>query len=237
MAKKSAVLKEKRILTSDVFELVFEVPEAPCTFVAGQFVSIEVPPRHEEEKMVMRQYSISSRPRSEHIFELCYKKIPGGRATDGLFSNLEINDMVQFVGPAGHFTLKREHNPLVFIATGTGVAPFKSMLEDLWARGHKGKTTLLFGVSFVKDLFYHEYFGKKEGEEDFTFHPCVSRPERSWEGFSGRVTAHLESHFDYAPDTDFYICGNGSVIEDVKRILLEKGVEKEHIFFEKYNNL
>lgn len=237
MAKKRAVLVEKRILTHDVYELVFQFEEKEAAaFKAGQFVSIEVPARHADEKMVMRQYSISSIP-DDTNFELCIKQIPGGRATDGYFPTLTKGDVVSFVGPAGRFTQQPAMRPIVFIATGTGVAPFKSMLEEMWAKGDKTPVTLLFGVRHEKDVLYQEYFEEKMNSEHFLFIPCISRPEGNWEGYTGRVTQYLESTFDYTELCDFYICGNGSVIEEVKNLLLAKNVLKEHIFFEKYNNL
>lgn len=228
---------ERRVLTDDVFELVFEVShDSDFSFAAGQFVSIEVPARHEEEKMVMRQYSISSGPDGTKRFELCYKRIPDGRATDGYFPNIKVGESIQFVGPAGRFTLQQNDNPIVFIATGTGVAPFKAMLEDMWRKEDSKHATLLFGVSFLKDLIYTEYFVSKENGL-FTFVPCVSRPEGECTNFVGRVTHYLEKNANHAENTDFYICGSGSMIDDVKDLLLAQGITKEHIFFEKYNNL
>lgn len=236
--KKEAVLLERRTLTDDVFELVFEVVgEGDVIYEGGQFVSIEVPARHEGEKMVMRQYSISSAAGNKKRFELCYKRIPGGRATDGYFPDIALGEKILFVGPAGRFTMKENTRPVVFISTGTGVAPFKAMLEELWQSGSTRPALLLFGVSFLKDLFYMDYFMQKEGKH-FVFVPCVSRPEAECPYFVGRVTHYLEQHgAAFSADTDFYICGSGSMIDDVKNMLLAQGRDKEHIFFEKYNNL
>ena len=234
--KKTARLVARRQCTHDVYELVFELDtslEKP--FVAGQFVSVEIPPKSAEEKMVMRQYSISSIP-DTYRFELCVKQIPEGRASHHYFPSLTIGDQITFVGPAGRFTYVESHLPCVFIATGTGIAPFKSMLEDLWKQNKENPMTLIAGVRHEEDVLYAEQLMQAQQKHEFTYIPCVSRPKGTWTGYTGRVTSYLEKTAA-VQEAQYYICGNGSVIDDVKALLLAKGIPKEHIFFEKYNNL
>ena len=243
---KRAELVEVTTLTHDVIEMLFAMREPETlSFQAGQFISIAVPPVG-DLKQVLRSYSIASAQGDGGTFRLCVKLIPGGRAST-YFSELQLGDEISFLGAFGHFIVKRPDIAKVFIATGTGLAPFKAMTEQLLSEDTHAEISVLFGVRHEKDLFYTKFFSNKESSR-VQFLPTISRPELdvtsvgtilglSLHTFVGRVTTLLEKNEWYKGEKDFYICGNGSMIDSVRELLLSKGIPPARIIFEKYNNL
>lgn len=236
MGLNKAKLISKKVLTEDVLELNFET-EAPFNFTAGQYISIKI--KDKENAACMRAYSISSAPR-DNRFELCLKLMPGGRGSVYL-NSLKKDDYIEFLGPMGKFTLDLEKaKNLFFIATGTGIAPLKSMIEDTLQNQQKSASKnlhLIFGVRYQNDIFYQDLFENlAKNHPNFQFTLTLSRGEKpDWKGDIGRVTVALEKTDFDTQNTDFYICGLSDMINDVDKLLAQKGVEKERIHFEKYD--
>ncbi len=221
-----------RMLTPTVFEIAFE-PNTPLAFEAGQFISIIIPGVGPRGRDLRRAYSIASAPETNPI-ELCVKLVEGGPGTNYLF-RLRPGDVFRGFAPYGHFTFKP--NPgrhACLLATGTGIAPFRSMLlSKAFAANRSVSTTLLMGVREETELLYDRELRSLPG---LAYVPCVTRPSPSWQGHRCRVTNHLRSFDETFPwsETDFYLCGSGEMIEEVKSILAEKDVQKEAIHQELY---
>lgn len=235
----------------------------PFIHKAGQFVSVKVPTASQsttstQPTHVFRSYSISSKPTSGY-FELCVKVIENGLASNFL-ANLPEGNEIEFLGPIGNFGFKEQaqeqpeiqpqtqlEDPLntknripFFIATGTGIAPLKSIIEDELAKGNQQKMHLLFGVRHIKDIFYKDFFEKLSKEyQNFTFDLTLSRPEdESWAksgGKIGRVTDLLKTLELDPKNTTAYICGLKEMVEETTRNLASKGVSKDQIHFERFN--
>jgi len=223
-------------LTEDVFQFDFDFGgEEAVEFKAGQFFMIKVADGIKPN--VNRSYSLASPPEIEDHFSLCIKLIEGGRASEYL-RDMPVNTEVKFMAPFGHFYLQETDTPKLMIATGTGLAPFMSMLPILLERGFKKSVTLLFGVRHEKDLFYIDQLKKWAAEhENFNLIVSLSRPDDSWEGESGRVTEHLEK-MDFDPENiEIYICGNGHMVMDVRKMALERGVPKTNIHLEQFTTI
>lgn len=230
-------LKERRQLTHDVYEFEFHVdsPE-DFNFEAGQFMTIDVP---NTEKVVKRAYSIASKPALLPRIDLCIKMIPEGLGSTYLMS-LNEGDTVTAQGPFGIFVMKDDYEEnFLFVGTGTGIAPLKSMLEFMETKGMKNPSSVLFGVRHEKDLFYGDFFKDCENTHtDFCHTSTLSRPEDSWEGDTGRVTAHLTAMCDDGEiepeNTRVFICGIGVMIEEVAKMCEEHGIPKDRIHHEKF---
>ncbi len=230
---KKAILTEKTALTYDVIELTFKTEEG-FAYKAGQFITIKI---NDKVPPCFRAYSIASKPASDNTFKLCIKVVPEGRGSNWL-NNLEINNEIEFLGPSGNFVFSsKPDQEVLFIATGTGVAPFLAMIEDEISKGNKQKMHLLFGVRHNKDIFYEEEFKKLAAEnENFRFDLTLSQPEDpNWQGHTGRVTNFLEQHIEHKEKTRVYICGLKDMIEAVTNLLKAKGFTDEQIHFEKYD--
>jgi ferredoxin-NADP reductase len=231
-----AKLIGKKQLTADVFEMHLE-PSAPFLFAPGQFVSILIPGAGPGGRDLRRAYSISSSPElmpSKNIFELCVKLVENGPGTNFL-NNMKIGESFKGHVPFGDFVYKTKSDKhVIFIGTGTGIAPFRSMLlSKVYAENKPLTTKLLFGARDTGDLLYTEEL-KPILSSDFV--QTLSRPTVDWPGFKGRVTDWLRESANTLDwkNTEFYLCGNGAMIDEVKQILTENGVEKPCIHQEVY---
>jgi ferredoxin-NADP reductase len=232
-----AVLRGARMLTGTTRHLEWEVVEGgPFDFIAGQFVSMTLSQNGSEHT---RAYSIASAPRPGSRFDLCLNRVPGG-----VFSNylcdLAPGATMDFTGPHGFFVVRRPvERHLVFIATGTGIAPMRGMLADLFTPGAEleREVWLLFGVRHPETILYREEFDQfATHHRRFHFVPTLSRAPADWPGERGHVQPLLRKLFSGRRDLDAYICGLKEMVDDVRRILKEEfGLDRRQIHYEKYD--
>lgn len=231
-----ARLKEKIALTASTYDFVFDLIEpTSIEFKAGQFVLIK---EHHPEtgELISRAYSVASAPEATNELTFNIEIVEGGKLTP-LMKQWEIGKKAEMQGPFGHFFFKsppeREH--LVFVATGTGIAPFRSMIEHLLAQGDTRRMSVYFGLRAAENIFYKDLFENLAAEHDnLDFTLTLSRPNEEWPGSRGRVTAILPD-IEFDPEkADVYLCGGKPMIDDVKQLFLDKGFDKSHIFFEQF---
>ena len=226
-----AKISEKKQLTSDVIELHFQTEET-FNFTPGQFISIRVEDR---VPPCIRAYSIASKPSNNNEFFLCIKVVEGGRGSNWLNSK-NIGDSVNLIGPNGYFTHQNARKNAIFVATGTGLAPFYSIISYILEKGSEQNITLIFGVRYEESLFYIEEFRQLEEKyQNFKFIYTITRPDENWEGQSGRVTTVLEELEIDGPNTESYICGLNAMVSQVTEIFKTKGLKEEDIHYEKYD--
>lgn len=222
-------VESTRDLSPSVFEITF-TPDKPFDFQAGQYISVEVP--QADGKPLRRPYSIASPP-GELPVALCIQRIENGPGNTFLAS-LKPGDFFQGFAPYGFLVFKpKPGRDVYFIATGTGIAPFRSMLlSERFKSTAVRKTVCLLGVRSESEILYQESLGDLKGVH---WLPCISRPQLpgglNW---SGRVTDYLQKAEVAWLETDFYLCGNGAMIDEVKQALKAKGVLKDSIHQEVY---
>ena len=222
-----------RDLTHDVRELDLRLVEPPqMRFKAGQFVSFEVG-LNEKRQALIRPYSIASPPSRPDVLTLLFNLVPGGPGSTYLFG-LKDGETTQFKGPAGSFRLRddpsRDH---LFVATGTGIAPIRSMLLTLFEQDRAGAVTLFWGLRQQRDLYYQdELEAWAKAHPNFSFTMTLSRPEEGWPGERGRVTRLVEERVTQVTNLAVYLCGNSGMLDDVTRLIREKGLCP--IYREKY---
>ena len=218
----------------------FEIPGVEhFSFTPGQFISVIEPV---DGKEIARPYSIAS-PRGGNRFSLCLNRVPDGVLSTYLF-DLKPGDEVKIHEPLGYFTLRQTLGHLgrraVFIATGTGIAPFRSMLLDHLPKTHP-RVTLLFGVRYEQGLLYREEFEKLASQyPEFHFMPTITRPSESWTGRTGRVQSHLDEALaletrEGISTVDVYVCGLKEMVDDVRKALKRRGFDRTQIIYEKYD--
>ena len=197
-------------------------PDAPR--IAGTNDPEEVKP----EKIIRRSYSIGSTPDEKGYYEFYIAIVPDGALTARL-ALIKAGDRVH-VAPkvVGKFTLEEvsADKNLIFVATGTGLAPFVSMIKtaSTWTPGRK--ITMLHGVRFPEDLAYREELKEMQiSNPNFKYYATVSRAPAAWEGDQGYVQDYFKKNIvqlDPAKDSVF-LCGNPAMVDEVETLLISQG--------------
>ncbi len=226
-----ARLIESREIAPEVRHFVFEAPEfETLAFLPGQFVSFSSVVR---DKTITRAYSICSEPDGNR-FELCLNRVKEGIFSPYLFE-MRPGDTVEMRPPLGQFVL-RPGADAVMIATGTGIAPFRSILRAHLVHGDLREVTLIFGVRYEQTILYRDEFESLARQyPNFRFWPTLSRPEPDWQGRRGHVQAHLAEAIGERRDLNVYICGLKLMVDDVRAILKGMGFGRKQIVYEKYD--
>ncbi len=219
-------------LTPTVFEITFSTTPA-LSFDAGQFISVFIPQSDPHLPFLKRAYSIASSPESPSI-TLCVKLIEDGPGSHYL-AQLQPGHTFKMMAPYGNLTyLPAPQRHACFISTGTGIAPFRSMiLSEKFKSAPPLGTYCLFGARTDDELLYQDLFSQISQAQ---WIPALSQPSSQWTGFRGRITHYLRSSSVHLPwlETEYYLCGHGGMIQEVKTILTEKGIAKNSIHQEIY---
>jgi ferredoxin-NADP reductase len=232
MQRMKARLLESRELAPGVRHFEFDLPGVErFGFVPGQFMSLTAGIQGDE---ITRAYSIASPPDGNR-FALCLNEVEGGRFSPHLFS-LGVGEEVDCQGPYGAFIFRRPLSDSILVATGTGIAPFRSMMLDRLPQERNRRFTLIFGVRHEYGLLYRdEWEDLAQRYENFDFRPTLTRPGAEWSGRTGRVQGHVLEALGERPDVDVYICGLKEMVNDVRSLLKERGVDRKRIVYERYD--
>lgn len=250
MAQLNATVILRRELSPGLFEIWIRPDEGIPDFLPGQYVALGLPESHEggeKEKLVKRAYSIASSPERKDALEFYIAEVTEGQLSPRLARLNEGERIFVQRKYVGTFTLESvpAGSDLVFVATGTGIAPFVSMLRTHGTIEKYSSLTLLHGVRYSADLAYRDELlelQSKRGEK-FRYYATVSREgPPKWSGEHGYVQKFFtEGKVSVAPETHhLFLCGNPAMIEEVCQLLEGQGF-KEHtkkqpgnIHFEKY---
>jgi ferredoxin-NADP reductase len=222
-----------RIVAENTKRIIFSRPVG-FVFKTGQFLMIKF------NKKLMRAYSIASSPEEKNI-ELIIRIIPEGKGST-IIDAAKVGDKFTISGGIGHFTLSDNDNAeLIFCVTGTGIAPIKSMIKTENKRKIPRKMTLLYGGRKEDDLAYLDEISSwdkdlevKIGLSNEENADKIVLPNLKAEISYSRITKFLEEE-TFSNFAEFYICGCKGMVEGTKKLLLEKGIDKEKIFFERFN--
>lgn len=228
----TARLVESHELAPEIRHFVFEVPEVEqLHYFPGQFVSLSHPIG---ERVITRAYSIASTP-DRNRFALCLNRVQDGHFSPHLFE-MTPGDAVSLQGPLGTFFWRKPVGPSILIATGTGIAPFRGMLQEELSSNNEAPITLILGARYPHGLLYHEEFEALADQHPrFRFWPTVTRPDEQWKGRTGRVQPHLLEALDGGAEGHVYICGMKEMVDDVRAKLKTLGFDRKQIVYEKYD--
>jgi CDP-4-dehydro-6-deoxyglucose reductase, E3 len=225
-----AVIESKTQLTEHVYLVNFRV-QTPDTivFLPGQTISLNV------GEGLNRSMSIASLPTDTTHLLMCHDVSPMGPGSLWTL-NHAVGDTATFMAPLGIFLLdKTSGRKKVFVATGTGIAPFRSMALDYLNNGGTDDMTLYWGLRYEKDLYWVEEFEELAHKyPNFRFVLTLSKPTDAWKGKVGHVTEHVMADEFHGTNTDFYLCGNKAMVKEMDEKLAAAGVPKEQIYKELY---
>ncbi|MDF1575474.1 MAG: FAD-binding oxidoreductase [Bacteroidales bacterium] len=186
-------------------------------FRAGQVIGITL-----REDDACRLYSICSGEKEEEI-RILYKVVDEGYLTPQL-SDLMAGDSIWITPPGGEFTGTPE--PAVWIASGTGIAPFYAMLRSALGQNK----ILIHGNRYLEQFHFYGEFREVLGEN--CIRCCTAETNR--DVYHGRVTAYLEEQAELDPALKYYLCGSADMVVEVRDLLISKGVPFRHIISEIY---
>lgn len=212
-----------------------ELPETKSfDFKPGQFVTLDLP-IHEQRNKRWRSYSIASMPDGSNVIELVIVYLEKGAGSGYFFNEVKEGTELTLRGPHGVFTLPQPLvNDLYMICTGTGIAPFRSMLYYIHRHSiPHGKIHLIFGTRTQQDLLYADEMRELEKLiTDFTYHPTLSRED--WTGNKGYVHAIYESLCCEKQAAEFMLCGWRDMVDEARERIVQLGYDKKNIHLELY---
>jgi len=214
----------------DVRVLYLKLPaNERLQFLAGQYIDV----RLKEEKP--RSFSMANAPHDDAYLELHVRHVMGGQFTDYVFNAMKVKDVLHFEGPHGSFFLREDSDkPIIFLATGTGFAPIKAMVEHAHYLGIQRRMVFYWGARTRKDLYLEELPRRwAQDHPEFQFIPVLSgvRPEDGWSGRTGHVhEVVLEDDPDLSA-YQVYACGAPAMVEAAHRAFITRGGLPEDAFF------
>ncbi|MBN3856366.1 ring-hydroxylating dioxygenase ferredoxin reductase family protein [Paraburkholderia sp. Ac-20340] len=207
--------------------LELDVDANAPVFLPGQYVNINVPGSGQH-----RSYSFSSAPGDSKLSFLI-KKIPGGVMSTWLEA-AKAGDKLELIGPLGSFYLRDVQRPLLFLAGGTGLAPFLSMLEVLARANSQQKIHLIYGVTRDLDLVQVEAIEVYTSKlANFSFSTVVA-DEASNHPRKGWVTQHIPADALNDGNVDVYLCGPPPMVDAVRKHFDDNGVKPNSFHYEKF---
>lgn len=223
----TARLVARRELAFHTVEYVLGHGEPELKFRPGQFISVRVGV-DADDNPILRSYSLASPPDRRGELALILRLIDGGIGSE-FFKALKLGDEVPFTGPMGFFVNELSHpGDVVYVATGTGMAPMLPMLEEVLARPEPGRVFLFWGLRNQDDVFWQDELQTlADRNPRFSFQIYLSQPRSGWTRNPGYVTGPVVDLLPGLKAPTFYLCGNGHMIRDVKAQLTSRGVERK----------
>jgi len=221
-----------------------EIPATPnFEFEAGQFVTLDLP-IHEQKNKRWRSYSIASAPNGTNVIELVIVLLEGGLGTTYLFNHVSVGSELTLRGPQGKFTLPETiEKDLYLICTGTGIAPFRSMVNYIYENNISHRNIyLVFGCRQLSDCLYkEELLVLQEKLTNFHYMPCFSReadvPNFGYKGYVHEAYTAMalknKTTEELAPSA-FYLCGWKNMIDEAKQRIVDLGFDRKAIHLELY---
>jgi CDP-4-dehydro-6-deoxyglucose reductase len=232
--RNKASLVSARPLSPSVRSLALELEGGPLSFRAGQWVDVHVQAASGPEK---RAYSIASAP-WEPLLELAVTAVEGGVVSPVLHA-LEAGAQVEIDGPHGFFTRDEPalaQAPTLFVGTGTGLAPLRSMLAEA-LRGPHPPFTLLFGCRTQEDILWRDELEAWAARDpDFRLEVTLSRADDAWTGRRGYVQTHVEELARALGEPHVFVCGLNRMVSEVRAVCKGTlGYDRKRIHTERYD--
>lgn len=225
-------------LNHDIRRLRVALPESDeIDIIPGQYIQIETPKYKKTPEPVYRAYSIATDPLDKTHIDLVIRLVPGGICTTYVFEHMNPGDPITLNGPYGDFRLTDTGKDMIFIAGGSGMAPFLSILAHMKNEGIERNATYFFGARAVRDLICLDEMKAFEAAlPNFKFVPCLSEPmpDDNWDGEVGLVTDIAKKHCPDMTNMEGYLCGSPGMCDASVAALTSNGMPEENIFFDKF---
>lgn len=202
-------------LSNDVIQVTLRLPpNQPLRFLSGQYIDLIA-------NGIRRSYSIANAPRDDNKLVLEVRQVEKGQMSDYLFHAAKVNDLLRIEGPLGTFCLRETTKTPLFIATGTGIAPIKAMIESLPSNQ---PITVYWGGRVAEDIYW------KAIPENVTLIPVLSRADDAWQGMRGYVQNSLLADYSDLSGFVVYACGSEAMIRDAKSSFVKSGLSEKDFY-------
>jgi len=232
----SSTVENVRNLTHDIKEIQLHLEEpAEISHRPGQYIQVQAP---SQDGPVFRAYSISSPVHEPSVVELVVRLVPGGIGSTYLH-NLSVGESVNFTGPYGEFYLNEDPTvEIVCVGGGCGMAPMKNIICTVYKRWPERKCWLFFGCRTSADVFYLREFETLANKHP-NFHVVYALSDKlegdeKWDGKTGFIHLSVDKHLEPGAKRQAFLCGPPLMIEAVTRVLKEKGISSEDIFYDEF---
>jgi NAD(P)H-flavin reductase/ferredoxin len=229
-ARKNITARVYRVTrpAEDVVMLMLRFPAGiRARFKAGQYLRVRMPDGD------TRNFSMANAPRESDGVQLQIRRIPGGQFSEGVLARVQKGDNLNVEIPFGEFYLRTgTDKPMICLATGTGFAPIKSIIEDLIARGNSRRVRLYWGGRRRQDLYLADLPEKWAARAPWlTFVPVLSEPDADWRGATGLVHEAVLRDVPDMSSWQVYACGNPMMIRSAERDFQNRGGLPDGQFF------
>jgi CDP-4-dehydro-6-deoxyglucose reductase len=202
-------------------------------FLAGQYIDFLL------KGGERRSFSMANAPHADELIELHIRHVAGGSFTDHVFAKMKERDILRLEGPLGSFFLREDsRKPVIFVASGTGFAPIKSIIESAFHRNVARPMTLYWGARRPKDLYLDALPGKWAREHPhFRYIPVISeaRPEDEWSGRSGFVHRAVMEDISDLSGYQVYACGVPAMVDSARRdFTAERGLPEDEFYADSF---
>ncbi len=211
-----------------VLQLELSPEQESLSFLPGQYVNLKVPGTDET-----RSYSFSSLPGSKSV-EFVIRNVPEGLMSSYLENQPGAGTPFEFTGPYGSFYLRSLTKPALFLAGGTGIAPFLSMLGVLAQSDNEYSVNLVYGVTNEADLVGLEQLEKIKAEHSWFDYRVVIFNTTKEDIRQGYVMEHIEMAWVEDPQFDLYLCGPIPMVDSVQKWLKENSIEPDNFYYERF---
>jgi len=201
-------------------------------FLAGQYLDVLL------DDGRRRSFSIANSPHDDEFIELHIRHVEGGQYTTYVFNEMQEKDLMRIEGPLGSFFLReKSKNPIILMASGTGFAPIKGILEHAFSEGLKRPVYFYWGARNLEYLYMGDLpaqWAKKH--ENFHFIPVLSQslPEDNWQGRTGYVHAAVGEDFPDMSEYDVYASGRPEMIDAGRDLFLKQGMNEDRFYFDSF---
>lgn len=225
-------------LTHDIKLVRIALLDPPeMTFEPGAYVQLQAPAYEKSPESVYRAYSVAGDPLDRKHVDLIIRLVPNGICTTWVFQYLKEGDEVTLNGPHGEFRLQPTPAEKIFIAGGSGMAPFRSMLLHMKNENLSFPCRYFFGAAARRDMFYLDEMAVfEQALPNYHYVPALSKPapEDNWTGETGLITEVVDRHCPDCHDKEAYLCGSPGMIDACIKVLTKNGMPVGNIFYDKF---
>ncbi|MGJ8745214.1 FAD-binding oxidoreductase [Polaribacter sp.] len=212
-------------ITKDVIKVILRLPpNANFKFISGQYVNLI-------KGNITRSYSVANNFLNNNQLEFYIKRYENGLMSKYWFEEAKVNDLLRIEGPLGSFFLRdSDSENIIFLATGTGIAPVKSIIEGIleFPENFKEKQIWIFnGARYEEDLFWNPGL---LSNLDINYVPVLSRANETWNGATGYVQDVVLKHDIKLETSQVYACGSNEMIESSKKLFIKNSLSENNFF-------